>query len=295
MIIKNPTIIIKGSAEALGGEYNIEQIVDGDDCELLVTTATGASKPKLQEKTANPTTTTQTIMPDENYDGLSSVEILAVDNSIDENIKAENIKKDIIILGVTGILESGGGEEPEPVTTSPALFTIEGSTITAYIGTETDVIIPVSYSLTYTEGTTEGLLISSSQYYSLSNLYDMISMTFTDGSKTMTFSSFDTLESDLSSNFPNNCYLIYAQASDPYAFYFLQDFYDITEITIWGKVFNSNMDAIEHIMDLNMTTVCFIGAYLEKANIPGKDINITEISYDGRTYQFFKIVKFLKN
>ena len=41
MIIKNPTIIIKGSAEALGGEYNIEQIVDGDNCELVVTTATG--------------------------------------------------------------------------------------------------------------------------------------------------------------------------------------------------------------------------------------------------------------
>ena len=41
MIIKNPTIIIKGSAEALGGEYNIEQIVDGDNCELVVTTASG--------------------------------------------------------------------------------------------------------------------------------------------------------------------------------------------------------------------------------------------------------------
>lgn len=107
MIIKNPTIIIKGKGgETLGGEYNIEQVVDGDNCELVVTTATGVSKPKLQEKTANPTTTTQTVAPDENYDGLSSVEILAVDNSIDENIKAENIKKDITILGVTGTLES---------------------------------------------------------------------------------------------------------------------------------------------------------------------------------------------
>lgn len=107
MIIKNPTIIIKGKGgETLGGEYNIEQIVDGDNCELVVTTATGVSKPKLQEKTANPTTTTQIVTPDENYDGLSSVEILAVDNSIDDNIKAENIKKDITILGVTGTLES---------------------------------------------------------------------------------------------------------------------------------------------------------------------------------------------
>lgn len=106
MIIKNPTIIIKGSGETLGGEYNIEQIVDGDNCELVVTTASGVSKPKLQEKTANPTTTTQTVTPDENYDGLSSVEISAVDNTIDSNITAENIKKDVTILGVTGTLES---------------------------------------------------------------------------------------------------------------------------------------------------------------------------------------------
>ena len=48
MIIKNPTIIIKGSAETLGGEYNIEQIVDGDNCELVVTTA-GQPESKLAQ------------------------------------------------------------------------------------------------------------------------------------------------------------------------------------------------------------------------------------------------------
>lgn len=74
MIIKNPTIIIK--------------------------------KAKLQAKIATPTTSSQTIVADSNYDGLSSVEISAVDNTIDSNITAENIKKDVTILGVTGTLES---------------------------------------------------------------------------------------------------------------------------------------------------------------------------------------------
>ena len=67
-------------------------------------------KAKLQAKIATPTTSSQTIVFDSNYDGLSSVEISAVDHTIDSNITAENIKKDITILGVTGTLESGGGD-----------------------------------------------------------------------------------------------------------------------------------------------------------------------------------------
>lgn len=50
MIIKNPTIIIKGKGgETLDGEYNIEQIVDGDNCELVITTATGLPENKLAQ------------------------------------------------------------------------------------------------------------------------------------------------------------------------------------------------------------------------------------------------------
>lgn len=49
MIIKNPTIIIKGKGgETLGGEYNIEQVVDGDNCELVITTA-GQPENKLAQ------------------------------------------------------------------------------------------------------------------------------------------------------------------------------------------------------------------------------------------------------
>ena len=68
----------------------------------------GGSEANLQEKTATPTYLTQTITPDAGYDGLSKVTINAVDSSIDANITAENIKKDVTILGVTGTHEGGG-------------------------------------------------------------------------------------------------------------------------------------------------------------------------------------------
>ena len=46
----------------------------------------------MQEKTVKPKTTFQEILPDKNYDGLSKVNVEAVTNEIDENIKSENIK-----------------------------------------------------------------------------------------------------------------------------------------------------------------------------------------------------------
>lgn len=63
-----------------------------------------ADAPELQSKIVSPATTSQTITADNGYDGLSSVEINAVTNSIDNNIQAENIKSGVTILGVTGTL-----------------------------------------------------------------------------------------------------------------------------------------------------------------------------------------------
>lgn len=61
-----------------------------------------------QTKTITPTTSSQTITPDAGYDALSQVNVNAVTASIDSNIQAENIKKNVSILGVVGTLESGG-------------------------------------------------------------------------------------------------------------------------------------------------------------------------------------------
>lgn len=71
-------------------------------------------KAKLQAKTATPTTSSQTIVADSGYDGLSEVQVDAVTSAIDSNITAGNIKKDVTILGVTGTLESGGGTSKLP-------------------------------------------------------------------------------------------------------------------------------------------------------------------------------------
>lgn len=63
------------------------------------------STPTLQSKTVTPTTSQQSITPDSGYDGLSDVKVEGVTSSIDTNITAGNIKKDVSILGVTGTYE----------------------------------------------------------------------------------------------------------------------------------------------------------------------------------------------
>lgn len=61
-------------------------------------------KPKLQAKVTDSSTEIQTLLPDPGYDGLSSVMVLGVDRHIDSNIKPENIKSGVRILGVDGTL-----------------------------------------------------------------------------------------------------------------------------------------------------------------------------------------------
>ena len=59
----------------------------------------------VEPVTVNPTTTQQVIEPKEGVDGFNKVTVEAVDKTIDSNITAENIKKDVTILGVTGNYE----------------------------------------------------------------------------------------------------------------------------------------------------------------------------------------------
>ena len=58
----------------------------------------------LDSKTVDPSTSEQVVTS--SADGLSSVTVNAVTSSIDSNIQADNIKKDVTILGVTGTYES---------------------------------------------------------------------------------------------------------------------------------------------------------------------------------------------
>lgn len=55
-----------------------------------------------QEKEITPTTENQIVTPDEGYTGLTKVTVTGVTSDIDNNIKSENIKSGIDILGVSG-------------------------------------------------------------------------------------------------------------------------------------------------------------------------------------------------
>lgn len=79
--------------------------------ELPVDVAGTGNNNNQANKDVTPTTSKQTITPDTGYTGLDKVTVSAVTAAIDSNITAENIKKDVVILGVTGSYE---GESPAP-------------------------------------------------------------------------------------------------------------------------------------------------------------------------------------
>lgn len=79
------------------------------DITILGVTGNYDPQPDLQAKTVNPSTSQQTVTPDQGKDGLSSVTVTAVTSAIDANIAAGNIKDGVSILGVTGTYEGSGG------------------------------------------------------------------------------------------------------------------------------------------------------------------------------------------
>ncbi len=91
-------------------ENKTTEIIPDSGKVLSKVSVTTNVQPTLQEKTIIPTTAQQTITADSGNDGLSEVTVKAVTAEIDNNIAAENIKKDVTILGVTGTLEQGGAE-----------------------------------------------------------------------------------------------------------------------------------------------------------------------------------------
>ena len=136
-----------------------------------ITVSVPSSAPNLQSKNATPSGTAQTIEPDTGYDGLSSVIIAAapLETKIvtpsasqqiitpssgqygmsqvtvegDADLIAGNIKKDIVIFGVTGTYEGGGGGSVNgsliEITCSSNIDAvtaeINGNTYTAYVDT----------------------------------------------------------------------------------------------------------------------------------------------------------------
>lgn len=86
--------------------YRVQVMAFESDWVDVPTDVGGTSEVNNQDKTVDPTTSKQTIKPDAGYTGLNKVTVNAVTSAIDANITAGNIKKDVVILGVTGTYES---------------------------------------------------------------------------------------------------------------------------------------------------------------------------------------------
>lgn len=108
------SVIVNGVTSDIDSNITAGNIKEGVSILGVTGTLKPVAAPNLQNKSATPLTTNQTIEPDEGYDGLSYVSISKVDSSIDSNIVAGNIKKDISILGVTGTYEGDGSGEDRP-------------------------------------------------------------------------------------------------------------------------------------------------------------------------------------
>lgn len=85
-----------------------------DDYPDYVDAIQQGSAPSLQSKSVTPSTSQQSVTADEEYDGLDTVTVAAVTASIDADIVAGNIKKDVNILGVVGTYEGSGGATLTP-------------------------------------------------------------------------------------------------------------------------------------------------------------------------------------
>ena len=108
-------VIINGVTSDIDENIKPENIKQG----VTILDVTGNLNPKkIQDKViVTPSTSQQNIIPSDGYDGMSEIEVLAVDSNIDEDIKPENIKQGVNILGVDGTLEQS--KLQDEITVSP--------------------------------------------------------------------------------------------------------------------------------------------------------------------------------
>ncbi len=94
---------IRGMSEA-GITLDLdEEITTQENIITQIETVLQSKASPLQSKTITPNANTQTVLPDTDFKGLSSVTVNG-----DANLVAENIKSGVSIFGVTGSHEGGG-------------------------------------------------------------------------------------------------------------------------------------------------------------------------------------------
>ena len=180
-----------------------------------------------------------------------------------------------------GEIQSGGGELPAYM--SAKNFTFDGNACTGYVGDNTlpEIIIPKSYSTVTSTETVAGAKVLDKENLSMS-IYDFQSVTFSDGgTNTQTYTSTSQLQ-NLSTDFPNDCYLVSMQGSNPFSFNFLQMASDMQmlqfPIAVNGQSFSDGMTAFDYIIQNNITNVNFDGDVKIITFIDGDDYQVTSVS-----------------
>ena len=90
---------VKGVQAYIDEDIKPEYIKDGVD---ILGVIGNVVELQGEEKTISPSTTQQIIVPSDGKNGMTRLTVEAVDSSIDENIKPENIKEGTNILGIDG-------------------------------------------------------------------------------------------------------------------------------------------------------------------------------------------------
>ena len=204
----------------------------------------------------------------------------------------ENERVDVTKYAFANVNVNGDGGEL-PAFMSAKNFTFDGNACTGYVGDNSlpEIIIPRSYSTVSTVETFVGAKVLN-KFEIRYIIMDFRSATFSDGeNNTHTYLSpmeLDMLEND----FPNDCYLVSMQCSDPFSFDFLQLASDMQmlqfPIYINGQRFDDGMTAFDYIMQDNITNVNFDGDVEIISYVDGNDYKVTQVSCIEATVSGFK-------
>lgn len=215
--------------------------------------------------TVNPSVTEQTLTVPEGYTGYGTITANPVTASIDNNIVAGNIKKDVDILGVTGTLQPS---ETVTATNLTGLSVTAGDKV--YLKkqiSQTASSSDKNFSLSW------GVLnASGSKVICDSGIYDIATDTFTSGSTSegrMTRNA--VLRYEGSKLFAPGW--VFEDAATSTQFYYCQDYYTMSWITVDNKIqinrYNSDFTSItkswlvEGIPNTNdVVDICVVGNML---------------------------------